>query len=82
MVNGSLIKNEPLTLPTPSVISLMLVTLLDITAIAPLVSPMKTANGSILPKNLPCASSANDAVSTLRIVDDAEYALGIVTLGL
>ena len=61
--------------------SLMLVTLLDITAIAPLVSPIKTAKGSILPKNLPCASSANDAVSTLRTVDDAEYVDGIVTVG-
>ena len=77
VVNGSRIKNVPLTLPTLSVISLTFGTV----AIAPLVSPTKIVVVSIRPKNLPCASSASAAVSILITVDDAEYVLGIVTVG-
>ena len=77
VVKGLRIKNVPLTLPTLSVINLTL----GIVAIAPLVSPTSTVCVSILPKNLPCASSANDAVSMFKTVEDAEYVLGMVTVG-
>ena len=78
VVKGFLIKKVPRTLPTLSLTSLILVT----SAIALLDSPIKTVWASILPKNLPCASSASDAVSTFSNVDEAEYAFGIVIAGL
>ena len=71
-------KNDPLTSPALSVISLIFETL----PIAPLVSPTNVALLLIRPKYLPCASSLNDSISILRIVDDDEYVVGIVTDGL
>ena len=71
---GSLKKKDPIVSPKVSLISLIL----DTVAIAPLVWPSNVIPFSILPKNLPCASSANDAISTLRTVADAEYPVGSV----
>ena len=47
-------------------------------AVAPLVLPTNLRPVSIYPKNLPCASSTNEATSMFKTVDDAEYKLGSV----
>ena len=71
---GSLKKNDPFRSPTLSDINLILETV----AVAPLVLPTNLRPVSIYPKNLPCASSTNEATSMFKTVDDAEYKLGRV----
>ena len=74
MPKGSLKKNDPCKLPTLSDINRILETV----AVAPLVLPTNLRPVSIYPKNLPCASSTNEATSMFKTVDDAEYKLGKV----
>ena len=69
VVNGSLKKNDPWRSPKVSAIYLTF----DTVACAPLLWPNKvTPLVGIYPKNLPCASSANERTSIFKTVDDAE----------
>ena len=50
----------------------------DTVATAPLLWPNRVIPVSILPKNLPCASSDKAEISTFNTVVDAEYPVGKV----